>query len=124
MHFEWETTRIGLTLDTHVVDQVQPQIEAAMAGEGEKPYGQAAMFYFENDLDLDQAAAWMEEFIKANPDAFWMQYRHGLILEKKGDKKGAIVAAEASMQKAAQRSGVIKDEYTRLNEELIKRCNK
>lgn len=122
MHFEWETTRIALELDTQIVKQLQPRIEEAMAGDGQKPYVQAAMFYYENGLDLDKAAAWMEKGLEANPDAFWFQYRHGLILAAKGDKKGAIEAAMASMEKARKRGGSVGAEYERLNKELIERC--
>ncbi len=122
MTLEWESTRVAVPIETNVVEVLVPQIEAAMAGEGEKPYFSAAMFYYENDLDMEKAAAWIEEGVKARPDAFWMVYRKGLILAKKGDKRGAIAAAEQSMEMASKASGLIKAEYTRLNEALIARC--
>ncbi|MEM8709752.1 MAG: DUF2911 domain-containing protein [Planctomycetota bacterium] len=122
MYFEWENTRVPMELDTHIVDQLQPRIEAAMAGDGEKPYVACAMFYYENGLDMDKAAEWMEQGVKAQPNAFWLIYRHGLILAKKGDKAGAIRAAEKSMELASQASGSLKAEYMRLNEALVKSC--
>lgn len=122
MYFEWETTRIAMSLTTDVVANLVPRIEAAMAADGPHPYLPAAMFYFENDVDLAKAAKWIDEAAKAQPNAFWITYRKGLILEKMGDKEGAVAAAEASLAMAAKSRGAIKDEYTRLNEVLIARC--
>ncbi len=98
---------------------LRPQIEAAMKAEGKKPYFGAAMFYFENNVDLKQALAWMDAGIAEQPEAFWMIYRKGLILAKMGDKAGATTAAKKSMELAAAKPGELKDEYIRLNEALI-----
>lgn len=122
LDIRWETTRVSVPLAVDVVGVVLPQIEAAMKGEGKKPYFQAAMFYYEHDLDLKQALAWMEAGLAEQPDAFWMLYRKGLILEKSGDNKGAIAAAEQSLALAEKAQGGIKDEYMALNKALIARC--
>ncbi len=122
LYFEWESTRVSIPLTTNVVEALTPKIEAAMAADGDRPYFPAAMFYYENGCDLDKAALWIDEAVKANPTAFWVSYRKGLILEKKGDKKGAIEAATMSLNLAKESSGAIKAEYTRLNEALIARC--
>lgn len=121
LYLTWEKTRVPVKLEVDVKSVVVPQIEAAMAGAGKKPYLQAAMFYYENDLDLKKAVAWMDAGIAEQPEAFWMTYRKGLILAKMGDKKGAIAAAEASLAMAKKAEGAIKEEYTRLNEALIAR---
>ncbi len=122
LYFEWENVRVPVQIQTDVVAELVPRIEAAMEGEGQLPYLSAAMFYYENDVDIDKAAAWIDEAVKAQPTAFWVSYRKGLILEKKGDKPGAIKAATMSLEAASKASGALKDEYTRLNEALIKRC--
>jgi hypothetical protein len=119
LYIAWEKTRVPVKLEVDTVAILQPKIEAAMKGEGEKPYFNAAMFYFENNLDLKQALEWMNAGIAKQPEAFWMIYRKGLILAKLGDKAGAVAAAKQSMELAAKRPGEIKDEYTRLNEALI-----
>lgn len=122
LEIAWEKTRVPIKIETDIVKVLVPQIERAMAGTGNKPFLQSAMFYFDNNLDMKQAAVWMDEAIKANPDQIWLIYRKGLILEKLGDKAGAIAAATKSMELAAQTRGVIADEYTRLNQMLISRC--
>ncbi|MBL8860996.1 MAG: DUF2911 domain-containing protein [Planctomycetes bacterium] len=120
----WERTRVAVKLEVDVKGVLLPQIEAAMKGDGPKPYLQAAMFYYEHGLDLKQALAWMEAGIAERPDAFWMTYRKGLILEKLGDKAGAVAAAEQSLELARKAQGGIKDEYVRLNEALLARLRK
>jgi len=96
-----------------------PKIQAAMAGEGKKPYFQAAWFYYENGLDLKQAAKWMEEANKERPDTVWMVHRHALVLAKMGDKAGALAKAKQSLALAEKAGGAMGAEYKRLNEQLI-----
>jgi tetratricopeptide (TPR) repeat protein len=115
----WEKTQVPIEIDTDVVAKVKPQIEAAMAGSGKKPYFAAAMFYYENDLDMKQAKEWIEAAAKEQPDAVWLIYRKGLILKKAGDKEGAMAAAKQALDLAAKEQGEAKDEYTRLSQTLI-----
>jgi len=115
----WEKTKIAVDLDTDVVGKVKPQIEAAMAGSGEKPYFAAAMFYYDNDLDMKLASEWIEAAAKKQPDAVWIVYRKGLILKKAGDKEGAMAAAKQARELASKADGELKAEYTRLSENLI-----
>jgi hypothetical protein len=115
----WERTKVPVEIDTDVVAKIKPQIEAAMAGSGEKPYFAAAMFYYENDLDMKLAKEWIEAAVKKQPDAVWMVYRKGLILKKAGDKEGAMAAAKQARELASKEEGEVKAEYTRLSESLI-----
>jgi len=115
----WEKTKVPVEIDTDVVAKLKPQIEAAMAGSGEKPYFPAAMFYYENDLDMKLAKEWIEAAAKKQPDAVWLIYRKGLILKKAGDKDGAMAAAKQALDLAAKEQGEAKAEYTRLSEGLI-----
>lgn len=115
----WEKTRVGVQITTDLVATLVPKIKAAMEAEGKKPYLQAAMFYYENNLDLKQALAWVEEAVKESPDAPWVVYRKGLILAKTGDKAGALAAANKSAELAAKAGGSVGVEYKRLSEQLI-----
>ena len=121
LYLSWEKTRVPVKLEVDVVGQLVPQIEAAMAApEGKKPYFSAAMFYYENNLDLKKAAAWMDAAIAARPDAYFIIYRKGLILAKAGDKAGALAAANQSLDMAKKdTTPALRDEYVRLNEALI-----
>src|SRR5512145_834532 len=95
----WEKTKVPIEIDTDLVAKIKPQIEAAMAGSGEKkPYFAAAMFYYENNLDMALAKSWIETAAKQQPDAVWIAYRKGLILKKAGDKDGAMAAAKQALE--------------------------
>ena len=115
----WEKTKVPVEIDTDVVAKLKPQIEAAVAGDGEKPYFAAAMFYYENNLDMALAKTWIEAAVKQQPDAVWIVYRKGLILKKAGDKEGAMAAAKQALELASKQEGELKAEYTRLSEGLI-----
>lgn len=117
----WENTRVPVTIEVDLVAVLVPQIEAAMASaEPKKPYFASAMFYYENNLDLKKAAAWMDAFLAQQPDAYFAIYRKGLILAKAGDKAGALAAAQQSLEMAKKdTTPALRDEYVRLNEALI-----
>lgn len=120
LYLAWENTRVPVKLEVDVASVVLPQIEKVMASSAEKkPYFQAALFYLDRDLNLKQAAGWMDAAIAAQPDAFYMVYHKARLLAKMGDKPGAIAAAQQSIEIAKKAGGAVKDEYVRLNEALI-----
>jgi hypothetical protein len=123
LNITWEKVRVPVSLTVDVKSTLVPQIEAAMAAGGEKlPYASAAMYYLENGLDLTKAAAWMDAAIAAQPDAFYLVYRKALILEKLGDRAGALATAQKSLEAANQApSPALKEEYVGLNQALIAR---
>jgi len=120
LNLTWENTRVPVTIAVDVVSTLVPKIEAVMASDApKKPYFQAAMFYLDHNLDLKKADGWMDSAIAAQPDAFYLIYRKAKIQAKMGDKAGALASARASLALAAKSNGAIKDEYTRLNNDLI-----
>jgi hypothetical protein len=123
LNLMWENVRVPVKLEVDVAATLVPQIEAVMASaEPKKPYFSAAMFYYENNLDLKKAAEWMDAAIAERPNQMWMIYRKGLILAKMGDKAGALAAAQQSLdlvKNDTQSPASLKDEYTRLNNALI-----
>ena len=121
MNLLWERTLISLKLEVDLSSLI-PQIEAFMAGPGEKkPYVNAAMFYLDNGLDLKKALAWMNAAIAEQPDAFYFVYRKAKVQAALGDKAGALATAKASLAAAIAKapSPLLRDEYVRLNNELI-----
>jgi hypothetical protein len=119
LQLTWEKTCVPVKIGVDVVGVLKPKLDAVMAGSGKKPYAQAALFYLDHNLDLDQAAAWMDAAIAQQPDAFYYIYHKARILAKKGDKAGALAAANQSLAMAKQAKGPENAEYTHLNEVLI-----
>lgn len=117
---EWDETRVPFKFTVDATSALIPEIESVMSSNSDKkPYANAAMFYFENKIDLRKAATWMGEAVKAQPNAFWLTYRHALILQALGDKPGALAAAQSSLAEARKAGGAVGTEYVELNEDLI-----
>jgi hypothetical protein len=111
----WEKTRVPVKLELDLKDLV-PQIESTMAApDGQKPYYQAAMFYYDHGQDLKKANQWIDAAI-AQREAHYMVYLKAKILAKLGDKQGAIAAAKHSSELAVKAKD---DGYVKLNQDLI-----
>lgn len=118
----WEKTQVPVPFKVDAVKQVLAQIDEAMASGAELPasaYFQAAMFYFDNGLDLNKAKAWVEEATKDENPRFFMLHGKARILARLGDKAGATAAARQSIAAAEKQGGPVAAEYKRLNEALL-----
>ena len=124
LNIAWERTRVPLRLEVDVEETVVPRLEEALRSEGRRPWFLAAMFYFENDLDIDRAAELIGMAVEESPNHIGILHRQALILEKKGDIAGAIQAAERSLAGAAQSPEELRLEYTRLNTALLARLRR
>ncbi len=108
LNLDWADTRISvpITVDTDALSAAS--IESAMENQDDwtaRDYANAAEFYSENDLDLDQAATWMEKATTMNPDAFWWQHGYAQLLAKQGNTDAAKAAAEKSIATAEASEG-------------------
>ena len=121
MSLAWDRVGVPIRITIDLDATVSPRVEAALAAEGKRPYFLAAMYYYENDLDLDRAATLMRLALEGSPGHIGMLYRLALILEKQGDIPGARLAAEQSLAGAAGAAPELRDEYTRLNTALLAR---
>jgi Protein of unknown function (DUF2911) len=121
LNISWEKVRVPLQITVDIRETVLAQLEAALMQEGRRPYFRAAMFYFENDLDINRAAELMELAVKEKPNHIGMLYRLALILERKGDFAGARDASKRSLQASASAGQELREEYTRLNNQLLAR---
>ena len=60
----WEHVALPISVEVDTIALLSPQIEAVMASaEAKKPFFSAAMFYYDNNLDLKKAATWMDAAI-------------------------------------------------------------
>jgi hypothetical protein len=107
---------VPIKLEVELAGKLVPQIEAVMASEEKnKPYYQAAMFYYDHGLDLQKASKWVDAAIVAR-EAHYIVYLKAKILAKLGDKEGAIAAAKRSSELAVKANDT---GYVKLNEDLI-----
>ncbi len=116
LNLVWGHVVVPVKIEIPLTDKLAPQIEAVMASDApQKPYFQAAQFYYDHGLDLQKASQWVDAAI-TNREAHYILHLKAKILAKLGDKAGAIAAAKRSTELAIK----AKDPgYVKLNEDLI-----
>jgi Protein of unknown function (DUF2911) len=99
----WDKVEIPLTVEVEdFTNKLAKRIDETMSSnEPNKPYFQAAAFYYNHGLDLKKAHEWVDAALKER-DAHFIAYLKAQILEKLGDKKGALEAAKHSNELAAK----------------------
>jgi hypothetical protein len=116
LNLVWDKTVVPVKMEIELTSKLVPQIEAIMASDAkQKPYFQAAMFYYDHGLDLEKAKKWVDAAI-AEREAYYIVHLKAKILAKLGDKDGAIAAANRSKELAEK----AKDSaYIKLNNDLL-----
>ena len=113
----WDKTKVPVKLEVSYADKLVSQIDAVMASDDkDKPYFQAAAFYYDNNLDLKKAKTWIEAAVKEK-DVYYVVHMQAKILAKMGDKAGALAAAKHSLELATKGNDYA---FERMNNELIK----
>lgn len=116
LHLMWDKTAIIIPITTDVKPKLKAQMEAALQGE-KKPYWQATQYYNEYENDSQQALQYADKAIEQDKEAYWIWLYKARIQAKLGDKAGALVSSQQSLQ-LAQKAG--NNDYVRMNEELQK----
>jgi hypothetical protein len=113
----WDKTKVPVKLEVEYKDKLTSEIDKVMSSDAkQKPYYQAAQFYFANGLDLHKAKDWVDSAL-AEKDLFYVAYLKAQILKKLGDKPGALAAAKHSSELSQKAN---EDGFVALNAELIK----
>ncbi|MDQ6623364.1 MAG: DUF2911 domain-containing protein, partial [Verrucomicrobiota bacterium] len=75
MFLAWDKTVVPIKLQTNSVEKLKQQLAAVIKSGAEQDanfYNNAAGFYLEQNLDLTQAAKWIDQGIAKSPDAYNM----------------------------------------------------
>ena len=112
----WDKSTVSLPIATEIDTKILASITNAMKGE-KPPYFQAAVYYMDNGKDLNQALAWFNKAVEAQPDAFWIQHQWANCLAKLGQKNEAKTAALKSKELAIAAKN---DDYVKMNDKLLK----
>jgi tetratricopeptide (TPR) repeat protein len=119
----WENTLLSIPFEVPTKAKAMESINETMAG-NPKPndYYNAALYFLQENMDLNQAKNWMEIAIaKRDTPAFWMYYRYALILLELNDNKGALTASKKSLALAEKAEN---KDYVILNKELIEKWSR
>lgn len=113
----WEKTYVEIPFGVPTVDKAKNSIEAVMDGPSANDYFSAALYYLQEDMDLNKAKEWIDKAVSMNERAFWMSRQQSLIYAKLGDKEGAIKAAKKSLAAAQAANNA---DYIKMNMDSLK----
>jgi len=114
----WENTLVEVPIQAEVHSKVLAQIESNVKNNPNATAGvlyQAANYYFERKIDLDNALAWVSKALESQQQ-YWVMHLKAKIEAELGKKAEAIATAEASMKLAEEANN---PDYVRLNQKLI-----
>jgi Protein of unknown function (DUF2911) len=111
----WEKTYVQFAITTGTDDKVMKQIDNAM-NKDNKPYFNAASYYYDNGKDLNQALGWVNKALETNKEAFWMYLLKARIHKKLGDMVAAKTAATTCKELAEKAKN---DDYVKMATELL-----
>ena len=111
----WENTYLQFPVTTGTDAKVMKQIDDLM-NKDNKPYFNAASYYYDNGKDLNQALSWVNKALETNKEAFFMYLLKARIHQKLGDKAAAKAAATTCIDLAKKAKN---DDYVKMATELI-----
>ena len=111
----WENTYVQFPVTTGTDAKVMAQIDNLM-NKDNKPYFNAASYYYDNGKDVNQALSWVNKALETNKEAFWMYLLKARIHKKLGDKTASKAAAIACQDLATKAKN---DDYVKMATELI-----
>jgi hypothetical protein len=120
LHLMWDKSVVSLPITTEIDAKVMTSIKEAMKTD-KPPYYQAAVYYLENNKDLNQALDWFNKAAEADPTAYWVQHQWANCLAKLGKIPEARAAANRSKELAIAAKN---DDYVKLNDKLLAELKK
>jgi len=115
VELSWENTRVSFNVTTDIDAKIMKNIDANVVNDN-RPYFQAASYYYDNNKDLAKASEWVDKAIAANPKAYYMVMLKAKIQVKQGDKKAAVATAEQVITLATEAKN---DDYVAMAKKLI-----
>jgi Protein of unknown function (DUF2911) len=111
----WENTAVQFAVTAGTDAKVMGQIDNLM-NKDNKPYFNAAAYYYDNGKDLKQALSWVNKALETNKEAFWMYLLKARILKKTGDVAGSKAAATLCKDFATKAKN---DDYVKMAGDLL-----
>jgi tetratricopeptide (TPR) repeat protein len=116
----WENTRAAFNVTADIDASIMAAIDKAL-NKDNKPYYQAASYYYDNNKEMKVALDWVNKAVEQNPKAYWVMLLKAKIELKLKDK----AAAKASAEKAIEMAKADKDDaYVKNGENLLIEINK
>ena len=116
--FSWDHTNVIVPIDVPTKSLVEDQIKSIMGDDPKSSdYYSAAVYYLQENINLDIALKWMNKAIEMieNPRFFQLR-QQSLILAANGQYKNAIKVAEKSLELSIQANN---GDYVKMNNDSI-----
>jgi len=112
----WGNTIVVIPITTNIKDKMRASLDAAMKG-NDKPYWQAANFYYEYDKDYAKALDNVNHALETNKDAYYMYMLKARIQKAAGDNTGAKASATKTVELATAQKN---DDYIKQGNDFLK----
>jgi hypothetical protein len=116
LNIKWDRTVVSIPITVDSKPSLKAQLDAAFQT-ANKPYWQAAQFYYEYETNLPKALDYVSKAIETNEKAYWMWIYKAKIQKDMGDMPAALESSKKSQQYAAEAGN---DDYVQMNKELQK----
>lgn len=112
----WDNLFVPVSIKTYSDKAAEASIAKVLAGPAAGDYYSAASYYLNAGKDLNQALVWVNKSIDMGNEKFWVLRVKSLIQAGLGDKKGAIMTANRSLELAREADN---HDYIKMNTESI-----
>ena len=123
MSISWENTSVDIKIEVPTRSMVESDINKVLS-DNPKPsdYYAAAVFYRQENINLDKALEWMNKAIEMNESPRFWQYRQQSLIMAANDKFAeAVDAAKKSLNLAIEADN---QDYIKMNRESIAEWSK
>ena len=123
MNISWENTSVDIKIEAPTRSMVESDINKVLS-DNPKPsdYYAAAVFYRQENINLDKALEWMNKAIEMNESPRFWQYRQQSLIMAANDKfVEAVDAAKKSLNLAIEADN---QDYIKMNRESIAEWSK
>jgi hypothetical protein len=120
LNLSWENQLISIPVQLPTHDIVMENIKKTMQSNNvtANEYYAAADYYFENNIELNQALIWIKKSTELHgKNFFWILRKQAQIEEKLGKKKDAVKTATIGLEEAKNNNN---EQYAKYFEEIIK----
>lgn len=100
----WDNVLVKVPFKVNTRTAVLESITKTMNGPSAADYQRAAMYYYEENIDMDKALAWASKAAELNPNAYWVLKLKADVQAAKKDYKNAVKTAELALE-AAKKAG-------------------
>ena len=123
MSISWENTLVDIKIEVPTRSMVESDINKVLSDNPKSSdYYAAAVFYRQENINLDKALEWMKKAIEMNESPrFWQYRQQSLIMAANNKFADAVDAAEKSLNLAIEADN---QDYIKMNRESIAEWSK